>query len=417
MNPIQAALVYSLWGIITYFFMVMTLTFLKNRNSLYDNAFFVDSPMVSIVVPAFNEEEGIEETIKSLLSIDYENLEIIVVNDGSTDRTMEIVEKHAIDSRIVLINNEKNIGKAASLNKGIEKAKGEFVACVDADTTLSKNVIKKTLPYFSNPDVASVVARIKVKRPRNWLERIIDVEYNLGLGFYLKLFSFLNCLYLTPGQFSIYRKKILEEINGFDENSIVEDTEIAYRIQKRNYKIVCCLSAVAYTSVPRNIKTLYYQRKRWYSGTLMTILKHRDVFFNKNLGNFGLFFMPINYGGIILGVMLFLSTLYLMVSSILSYMSNIRLIGYDFSTLTMNFIQNPSIDPLCISIFYFLGISPFIMNVVMNYLGMRSLGENIKENLFGFVCFLFFFIPYHIFWLIALYFVTLKKEVKWRESM
>jgi len=420
MNTIHITLVYLLWGVITFFFMVIFLTLLKNRNTLYDEpASLKKQPSVSVIVPAYNEEKNIRKTLDSLLAVDYPRdlFEIIVVNDGSKDRTGDIVSEYARDYGITLINNEKNKGKAKSLNIGIEKAVGELVACIDADTIIKQDTIKKTINYFNDENVGAVTVRVNVNTPKNWLERIIAVEYNMGLGFYLKIFSFLNCLYLTPGQFSIYKKDVLIELGGFDENSIVEDTEIAYRIQKAHYKIACCLSAEAFTNVPDNVRSLYYQRRRWYSGSIMTIIQHRDVFFNKSLGNFGLFFMPVNYGGILLGVLLFLSTIYLTTSSILSNISYFALIDYDLYGVLLDFINNPKMDPLSINILYFLCSTPFIMNALMNYIGLRLLGENLRKNLFGFICFLFFFIPYHIFWLICLYFVIFRKEIKWRESM
>ena len=374
-------------------------------------------PKVSIVVPAFNEEKGIKETLESLRKIDYPKklFEIIVVNDGSKDGTHEIVKPYVERKEIVYIKNEKNIGKAASLNKGIEKASSEFVACIDADTIVDKDVIKKTIGYFNDKKVGAVVVRVKVNKPKNFLEKIIDVEYNLGLGFYLKLLSLMNCLYLTPGQFSIYRKDVLLDVGGFDKNNIVEDTEIAYRIQKKNHKIACCLSTFASTKVPNNIRALYYQRKRWYSGTIQTVSQHRDVFFKRALGNFGMFFIPINYGGIALGAILFLSTIYLFLSSFYSYMQSASLINFDIFSPASNFIQNFSFDPLSISLFYFLGTTPFLMNLIAGYIGFRYIDEKITDNLKGFVAFLFFFIPYNIFWIICFYFVISKNKVKWRE--
>ncbi len=419
-NTIHLTLVYLLWGIVTFFFMVIFLTLFRNRRSFYDEPSpLKNQPGVSVIVPAYNEERTIRETINSLLDVDYPRdlLEIIVVNDGSRDRTGDIVGEYVRGEGITYINNERNVGKAGSLNIGVEKARFDLVACIDADTVIKPDTIKKTINYFNDGRVGAVIVRVNVKAPKNWLERIIAVEYNMGLGFYLKIFSFLNCLHLTPGQFSIYRRDMLIELGGFDENSIVEDTEIAYRIQKAQYKVECCLSAEAFTAVPDNLKSLYYQRRRWYSGSILTIIQHRDVFFNKGLGNFGLFFMPVNYGGIILGILLFLSTIYLTTSLLLVNISQLALVDYDIYSLLVNFISHPEIDPLSINILYFLCITPFIMNTVMNYMGIRLLGEKLRGNIFGFVCFMFFFIPYNIFWLIFIYLVIVGKEIKWRKSM
>ena len=420
MNQVHITLVYLLWSMVTFFFMVISILVVRNWNNFYNDPKPLKSEKkVSIIVPAFNEEETIKGTIESLLNLDYprELLEIIVVNDGSTDRTGSIAREYANRGDIILIENEKNIGKSSSLNISIENATGDLIACIDADTVVDRDIFRKVSGYFGDERVGAVVVRVRVKEPKNWLEKIIEMEYNMGLGFYLKVLSFLNCLYLTPGQFSIYRRSILRELNGFDENNIVEDTEIAYRIQKAHYKIACCLSTYAYTKVPNNIRSFYYQRRRWYSGTIQTIIQHRDVFFRSDLGNFGVFFMPINYGAIIVGVMLFISTIYLLLSMIYNFIMYYSLIDFDFMSSIMLFLKNPEFDPLTISIFYFLGICPFIMNALINFFALRRMGENIRELLFGFICFLFFFIPYNILWISSLYFVVSNKEIKWRESI
>ncbi|OYT54212.1 MAG: hypothetical protein B6U72_03360 [Candidatus Altiarchaeales archaeon ex4484_2] len=297
----------------------------------------------------------------------------------------------------------------------MHEARGELIATIDADTVIEGDTLEKVCGYFREEDIGAVIVRVRVKNPSNWLEKIIEMEYNMGLGFYLKLLSFLNCLYLTPGQFSIYRKRVLEDLDGFDVNNIVEDTEIAYRMQKKGYRIACCLSAYVYTKVPNNVRSFYYQRRRWYSGTIQTILKHRDVFFNRELGNFGMFFMPVNYGGIIIGTLLFLSTIYLTAQTVYDYIIYYSLINFDIIGSTVNIIQTAEIDPLMISIFYFLGISPFIMNALINFYALRKMGESFRESFFGFICFLFFFIPYNTLWIICAYVVVRNKQIKWRE--
>jgi len=202
----HTALVFIVWWVVTYFFIVSSLVFLRERKTLCAIPKpFEAMPKISIVVPAFNEEKGILDTVNSLLKINYpkELLEIIVVNDGSKDRTAEIVQPYADKGLVNFINNAKNQGKAASLNQGFRASKGKYVACIDADTIVEPNILLKTINYFWDKKVASVMVRVQVREPKNWLERIISVEYNLGLGFYPKLISCLDSLYLTPGQFSI----------------------------------------------------------------------------------------------------------------------------------------------------------------------------------------------------------------------
>jgi biofilm PGA synthesis N-glycosyltransferase PgaC len=419
MNTFHMFLVYVVWFCITFFFMVAALTFLKHRKNIYKLPSKLDKlPGVTVIIPAYNEEKSIAETIDSAIGLDYprELLEVIVVNDGSKDKTGDIARDYEAKGLIRYIENNPNKGKAASLNIGFKAAKYDFVATVDADTMIEPGALKKSLTHFTSDDIASVISRIKVRNPKTWLQKIIYVEYTLGLGFFPKIFSWLDSLYLTPGQFSLYRKAPVLEIGGFDKNNIVEDMEIAWRLLKAGYRIDCCSLSHASTIVPANLKDFYYQRKRWYSGTLQTILQHKDVFMNKKLGNFGLFFMPFNYGTTFIATILFLSTIYLMSQHAVDYILNFSLIDFDVIPL-LSGISASRIDVLTLGIFYLMGITPFIMNLTACYLGMKYMGESIRKNLFGFIAFLFFFVPYHVMWIVSAYFVVTGSEIKWRASM
>jgi len=175
-------------------------------------------PKVSIIVPAFNEENTIGETIESLRLVDYpkELFEIVVINDGSTDKTAEVVRSLNADGRLIFIDNQENKGKAARLNQGLEVASGEFVACTDADSLVAPDVFKKTLPYFKNSKTGAVTITVEVNKPRNLLERIVEIEYIIGLSLALKVLSLFNSIHVTPGPFSVYRKTLLDVLGGFD---------------------------------------------------------------------------------------------------------------------------------------------------------------------------------------------------------
>ncbi|VVB51130.1 Glycosyltransferase AglI [uncultured archaeon] len=415
------ALVYVVWFIITFFFIVTALTFIGNRKDFHRIPKGpTELPRISVVVPAFNEERGIAQTVDSLLRLDYpkDKLDVIVVNDGSKDRTGDILKPYAERGDIVYVE-QKNAGKAAALNVGFQKATSEFVGTIDADTVVEPDVLKKTLPFFYEEDnICAVIVRVAVLEPKNWLERIIAVEYNLGLGFYPKIISYLDSLYLTPGQFSMYKREAVIKIGGFDPRSIVEDTEIVYRMQKAGQRIACCPGAVAYTRVPDNIRDLYFQRKRWYTGTIQTLITHKDAFFNRSLGNFGMFFLPLNYGGNFLGIALFIATVLMFIQNTSAVIENYYRVGFDFTPFAANFIRNYQFDGYAtVNMFILLAITPFIMNLTACIVGMKIFGESIRKNLFGFISFLFFFLPYHIFWIISIYIVAAKKQVKWREVM
>lgn len=419
MNPIHMGLVYVVWFCITFFFIVSAITFLKNRKTMYDlPSELKELPGVTVIIPAFNEEKSIAETIDSALQLDYprELLEVIVVNDGSKDNTGGIAKEYEVKGLVKYLENNPNKGKSESLNMGFRAAKFDFIATVDADTMIEPGSLRNALTHFTDDNVCSVISRIKVRNPSNWLQKIIYVEYTMGLGFFPKIFSWLDSLYLTPGQFSLYRKQPVLDVGGFDSDNIVEDMEIAWRLKKKGYKIDCCVQSQASTIVPDNLKDLYYQRKRWFTGTLQTLIQHRDVFFNHKMGNFGVFFTPFNYGTTFIATLLFLSTIHMGATSVYHYLLNFNLIDFDLMPLLTSMTAS-RFDVLTIGFLYLMGITPMLMNITAMLLGMRYMGENVRDNLFGFIAFLFFFIPYHICWIMSAYFVATGAKVKWRASM
>jgi biofilm PGA synthesis N-glycosyltransferase PgaC len=194
------------------------------------------TPKVSVIVPAYNEEEFIGDCVRSLLALDYpkDRLEVVVVNDGSSDRTREICE--SFGDKISLINLEKNSGrKAIPLNVGLREASGELVACLDADSVVDARALRRMLAYFDD-DVAAVTPALKVLEPANLLQKMQWFEYLFAI-LLRRLMSLIDCIYVTPGPFSLYRRKLVLGLGGFDENNITEDMELALRLQANHYRI------------------------------------------------------------------------------------------------------------------------------------------------------------------------------------
>jgi len=412
MNPSYTILVYIVWFLSTYFIVVFLLALLKNKNSLYSSPDLDKSkelPKVSIIISAYNEEEKISDCIESLKAVDYPKdlYEVIILNDGSKDKTSSIVEKYADGKNIVFVDNEKNKGKAACLNQGISLVKGEYVACMDADTVVPKDILKKLVPYFNDKEIGAVTVSIEVKDPKNFLQKIIRLEYILGLSLLLKIFSSFNCVHVTPGPFSVYRKTLLDKINGFDENNITEDLEIAYRIHKSGYRIANCMNTSVMTITPDNLKGLYRQRKRWYSGALMTLWQHKGMLLRKKSGLFG-YFVPFNYSLITFGLGLFLLSVYLTFSNIIKNLSLYSLTNYNFfSNLSLDF------DFLGISIFAIFGIFGILGTIILVTFGLNATKNSSKKKIpvyFGY--FLLFFL-YQFFWLSSFFATIFKRKVRW----
>jgi len=412
MNISYTILVYIVWTLSTYFIVVFLLTLIKNKKELYNSPGMDKSsklPKVSIIISAYNEQEKISDTIKSLKSIDYPKAlyETIVVNDGSTDQTRDVVSKYANKKSIIFIDNKKNKGKAACLNQGISCAKGDYIACMDADSVVPKNILKKTIPYFDDKDIGSVTVSVEVKHVNNFLQKIIQIEYILGLSLFLKVFSYFNCIHVTPGPFSIYRKDLVEKIGGFDVNNITEDLEIAYRIHKSGYRIANCMNTRVKTITPDNFKSLYRQRRRWYTGALKTLWQHKDILLRKKAGFFG-YFIPFNYSLIIFGLGLFLLSLYLSLSNIITNLSLYSLTNYNFfSNLSWDF------DVLRISIFALFGIFGLLGMIILVTFGLNITKNNSKKQVSVYFGYLLLFFLYQFFWLSSFFLALFKRKVRW----
>lgn len=413
MEPIYNLLVYVVWFLATYFIVLFMLIIFTHKDKLYENQaleIIHNSPKVSIIVPAYNEEEKVTGTIASLKNTTYRNVEFIIVNDGSNDNTSETVRAHIKnDKRFILIDKKQNDGKATALNDGIRSARGEFVACMDADSTIDPDIIEKSLPYFSDKEVGAVTVSVEVKNPRTFLDRIIDIEYAVGLSLFLKMLSFFDCIIVTPGPFSIYRKSMLDEIGGFDAKNITEDLEIAYRIHKSRYKIKNCLEAKVQTILPQTFKGIYRQRRRWYSGAIQTLFQHRKMLFNNQYGFFG-YFIPYNYILIGLGLLLFLYADYLSISKTIKNILYFRYTSFDFLERLLDW----KFDILNFNILDILGNLMLVATIAVMIIGIYFVRKTYRKNKWGMIGYPFLFLLYQVFWLGAIIAVIRGKKVKWR---
>lgn len=413
MNIIYTIFVYFVWFLSTYFIITFLLHVYKYKDELFKSPMLKKGdtlPKISIVISAFNEEKQIKKTILSLQKIDYPKdlLEIIILNDGSKDRTAKIALPYADGKHLIFIDNLVNKGKAACLNQGISLATGEFIACMDADSQVMPNILMKTVPYFKKRNVGAVTVTVEVEEKKTLLQKIVDLEFILGLSLFLKIFSFFDCIFVTPGPFSVFRKSMLDEIGGFDETNITEDLEIAYRIHKAGYRIENCMDTKVITYIPPTFKALHTQRKRWYSGAILTLWQHRNIFNDKNVGFFK-FFIPFNYGLIFFGLGLFLYSTSLGIKNFIKYLSYYSLTNFNFlSNWSFNF------DFLSISIFSFFGLSAIILTILFVTFGLVTTKKSIKKRSVGFIGYIFLFFLYQFFWLSSIILVLRRRRAKWR---
>lgn len=242
-------------------------------------------PAVSVIIPAWNEEVGIVKTIKSVLDTRYAPLQIIVINDGSSDSTHEQIckfingfEAEKRDGLTLLYINQSNTGKARALNRALLKATGEIVITIDADSVMDRDAITHFVSRFSSPRVGAVAGNVIVGNRQKTVEWMQQLEYLYGF-FFKRADSIFNSIYIVGGAAAAYRKDILMEMGGFDHSIITEDIEMSTRILSRGYKTRYAADAVVYTEGPCDFKGLCNQRLRWKYGRILTFIKHRSLFF------------------------------------------------------------------------------------------------------------------------------------------
>lgn len=247
-------------------------------------------PKVSILIPAHNEAANIGKTLRSVFRLDYpkEKLEVIVVDNASTDDTAEIARGFP-RARVLKISQK---GKPVALERGFELSSGEVVGILDADTLVSRNVLRKMVGHFGDPKIGAVTNLITVDSKRNLLSRFQQLEY-MASALSKKLLSILDALYIAPGTLSLIRREAVKKV-GFSGDTLTEDMDLALSLIKSDYKIFHCLDARVKTIIPKTMKSWAAQRTRWYRGYIQNMQKHRDLIFNKKHLVLGWFVIPIS---------------------------------------------------------------------------------------------------------------------------
>jgi peptidoglycan-N-acetylglucosamine deacetylase len=258
-----------------------------------DHAVMPDPPLsVTVLIPAHNEEGVIVQTVTSVLLSDLQDLRIIVVDDGSTDKTGELLDANFSHEPRVRIIHQVNRGKAAALNLAMSQADTEIVVTIDADTEIESDAISKLVRHFSDPQLGAVAGNVKVGNRSRWLTRWQALEYITSQNMEKRAFHLLNCITVVPGALGAWRKKAIEAAGGITADTVAEDADLTIAIRRLGWRVGYDEEAIAWTEAPEKAGQLIRQRFRWTFGTLQSFWKHGDTLFRPKYGTLGWVALP-----------------------------------------------------------------------------------------------------------------------------
>jgi cellulose synthase/poly-beta-1,6-N-acetylglucosamine synthase-like glycosyltransferase len=294
-------------------------------------------PGVSVIAPAYNEELSVKDSVRATLNLRYPDHEVIIVNDGSKDKTLSIlIEEFRLyrssrmpvgslrtkpirgvyesrDPLKLVVIDKENGGKADSLNAGINYSRHELFAAVDSDSLIERDALFRIVKPFADDERTVATGGIirvangcrvehgtitEVRSPRSFLARVQAVEYLRAFLGGRVAFSLLNSLLIISGAFGVFRRDVVLESGGFETGSVGEDMELVVRLHRRlaesrrDYRVAFVPEPVCWTEVPETLRVLRRQRNRWQRGSLDSVWKHRRMFLNPRFGSVGLFGMP-----------------------------------------------------------------------------------------------------------------------------
>ncbi|GGP68176.1 bifunctional polysaccharide deacetylase/glycosyltransferase family 2 protein [Streptomyces melanogenes] len=246
---------------------------------------------VSVIVPAYNERECIANTVRSLMASDHP-IEVLVVDDGSTDGTADIVEAMWLPN--VRVIRQPNGGKPSALNNGIRHARYDIVVMMDGDTVFEPSTVRELVQPFGDPKVGAVAGNAKVGNRDSLIGAWQHIEYVMGFNLDRRMYDVLGCMPTIPGAVGAFRRTALERVGGISEDTLAEDTDVTMAMHRDGWRVVYAENARAWTEAPESVQQLWSQRYRWSYGTMQAIWKHRRAVFERGpSGRFGRVGLPL----------------------------------------------------------------------------------------------------------------------------
>jgi len=370
-----------------FVFMIFIISWFKNKKH---KSF---EPKISVIIPAYNEENNISECINSIYDSDYDSskIEVIVVDDGSIDDTLNILQEY----KNIKVLKQDHRGKSDALNLGVRHAKNEFILSIDADSTLDRNCIKELVKPLANPKIGATTGTSKVKNIKNIWTIFQNIEYHYN-NLIRKSFSsvFNNGIWFF-GALACYRKSVLEKIGLFKKDTLTEDMDIALEIYKAGHKTFHVYNAYCYTIVPSTLKELYSQRARWWMGVLQSLIKNKKLFSSKSCPS--IIFLFINQFWWSFFALLSLPVIVYQVNYWLPYNTAnfFTLFSYIFRWFSLSgpFYVIYKIPEWGLNFYNFFGVFSGIISAILILVSIKMFKDKVNfKNSFA----LFFYFPYTI---------------------
>jgi cellulose synthase/poly-beta-1,6-N-acetylglucosamine synthase-like glycosyltransferase len=403
-------LVYSF--IALYFLFLFILIYIQNRKKLFWYPTSKKKYGVSIVVPCYNEQESIGETIQNLINNDYPHLKkIIVVDDQSKDNSYKIMKEYEkkYPGLVLAVQTPKNTGNAAgSKNYGAKFAKTELVGFTDADSFPEKGSIGKMVGFFDDLEVGAVTSTVLVYNRGNFLERLQAIEY-IVIKFTRKLLEFIDSIYVTPGPLAMYRREYFVKIGGFDEKNMTEDIEITWNFLSHGYKIKMCAPSKVYSIAPSTVKTWFKQRLRWNMGGVQTMGKYKKYFMKK--GMLGAFVLPFFVFSWVIGVFGLGVIAYRLIRALI-----LKTFAASYSVQTNAALITLKDINLTPNVLVFLGITVFLLSFTFTLIAFFNIKEDPKFRRPGFgamTCYMFFYLTVYPIILITSAYKLIRGKKVW----
>lgn len=288
---------YAILFFAVYIQVFLLVTYLDNRNRIPRRKESIQLdfyPTVAILVPCWNEEDTLAGTVTSLQELDYpqDKLTITLIDDGSVDSTLSIMQAYEKQYPNIRVLHQENKGKHHALNFALEQTHTDFIATIDADSFIAPHALQRVIHMFNQePELHAVVSSILIHKPKNLVQLAQKAEYEMSV--YVKnMLARIGGLHVTPGPFSVFRRKLFDTIGNYRQAYNTEDGELALRIQKHGYKIGYCADSYVYTVAPDTVKKLFKQRVRWTYGFLRNLFDYRELLFKKRYAGLAFFTLP-----------------------------------------------------------------------------------------------------------------------------